>query len=66
MPQTGTVLVEDTSTSEALATPWNVVVYNAPINLMSYVSMVFRRVFGYPPAKAERLMLEVHNHLFRA
>ena len=41
--------------------PWQVVVHNDPINLMSYVTMVFQRVFGYPHEKAERHMLEVHH-----
>jgi ATP-dependent Clp protease adaptor protein ClpS len=41
--------------------PWVTVVWNDPINLMSYVSYVFRTYFGYPPKKAERLMLAVHN-----
>ncbi len=40
---------------------WNVVVWNDPVNLMSYVVLVFRRVFGYPEDKATRLMLEVHH-----
>ena len=61
MPQTGTVVIEETRTNTALATPWNVIVYNDPINLMSYVTMVLQRVFGYPRAKAKRMMLEVHN-----
>src|SRR5271157_2337087 len=45
----------------SLGTPWNVIVHNDPINLMSYVTMVFMRVFGYPRPRAETLMLEVHN-----
>jgi ATP-dependent Clp protease adaptor protein ClpS len=53
--------LEDTRTHDALATPWNVIVYNDPINLMSYVTMVFQRVFGYPRPQAEKLMLEVHE-----
>jgi ATP-dependent Clp protease adaptor protein ClpS len=61
MPQTGTVLINDTKSKESLDTPWNVIVLNDPINLMSYVTMVFQRVFGYPRDKAERLMLEVHH-----
>ena len=61
MPQTGTVVIEETRTNAALATPWNVIVYNDPINLMSYVTMVLQQVFGYPRAKANRMMLEVHN-----
>ena len=61
MQQTGTIRSEETATSESVATPWNVVVHNDPINLMSYVTMVFQRVFGYPRQKAETLMLEVHH-----
>ena len=41
--------------------PWNVIVHNDPVNLMSYVTMVFQRVFGYPE-RAEKHMLEVHNN----
>jgi len=40
---------------------WNVVVWNDPVNLMSYVVWVFRSLFGYPEAEATRLMLVVHN-----
>jgi ATP-dependent Clp protease adaptor protein ClpS len=47
-------------TKEALDLPWNVVVHNDPVNLMSYVTMVFQKVFGYPKEKAELHMLEVH------
>lgn len=57
----GTIQSTDTETAEALDLPWNVIVYNDPINLMAYVTMVFQRVFGYPREKAERLMLEVHH-----
>lgn len=54
--------IEDTSVSEhiALATPWVTIVHNDPVNLMSYVTFVFRSYFGHPPAEAERLMLQVH------
>jgi ATP-dependent Clp protease adaptor protein ClpS len=41
--------------------PWIVIVWNDPINLMSYVTMVFRKLFGYSEAKATKLMLQVHN-----
>lgn len=61
MAQPGVIQVQETETAESLATPWNVIVLNDPINLMSYVTMVFMRVFGYPREKAERLMLEVHH-----
>ena len=52
---------KETRTEEALDLPWHVVVHNDPVNLMSYVTMVFQRVFGYPRDKAERHMLEVHQ-----
>ena len=41
--------------------PWIVIVWNDPINLMSYVTLVFQKVFGYPRSKATKLMLQVHN-----
>lgn len=41
--------------------PWLVVVHNDPVNLMSYVTMVFRRVFGWTRQRAERHMMEVHK-----
>ena len=44
-----------------LATPWHVVIYNDPVNLMSYVTMVIQRIFGYPESKARLLMLDVHQ-----
>lgn len=40
---------------------WNVVVWNDPVNLMDYVVWVFRRLFGFPEAKATQLMLAVHH-----
>jgi ATP-dependent Clp protease adaptor protein ClpS len=42
-------------------TPWVTIVWNDPINLMSYVTYVFQKVFGYPKRKAEKLMLDVHH-----
>jgi len=41
--------------------PWATVVWNDPVNLMSYVTFVFESYFGYPRSKAEKLMLEVHE-----
>jgi len=41
--------------------PWVVLVWNEPINLMSYVSHVFQKLFGYSRATADRLMLDVHH-----
>lgn len=41
--------------------PWVTIVWNDPINLMSYVTYVFQSVFGYSKKKAEKLMLDVHH-----
>ncbi len=41
--------------------PWITIVWNDPINLMNYVTHVFITVFGYSKAKAEKLMLDVHQ-----
>ena len=41
--------------------PWVVIVHNDPINLMSYVTWVLKRLFGYDHAKAHRLMMDVHT-----
>jgi ATP-dependent Clp protease adaptor protein ClpS len=41
--------------------PWQVVVWNDPINLMSYVVFVFRKLFGYSTDRATELMLQVHH-----
>ncbi len=61
---TSPVEVEPTPTDEELtfvAKPWVTVVWNDPVNLMSYVTYVFQKYFGYPKQKAEKLMLEVHR-----
>ncbi|MCF7553318.1 MULTISPECIES: ATP-dependent Clp protease adapter ClpS [Pseudonocardia] len=42
-------------------TPWQAVVWNDPVNLMSYVTYVLQKVFGYPEPKATALMLDVHH-----
>ena len=52
-PDVDTVVVPDR--------PWVVIVWNDPINLMSYVTLVIQRVFGYPKEKAEKLMWDVHT-----
>jgi ATP-dependent Clp protease adaptor protein ClpS len=43
------------------ARPWVTIVWNDPVNLMDYVTHVFRTYFGYPREECERLMLAVHN-----
>ncbi|WP_143034730.1 ATP-dependent Clp protease adapter ClpS [Glycomyces sambucus] len=53
----------DAATGEAAAPdlPWATIVHNDPVNLMSYVSYVFRSYFGYTESMAEKLMLDVHH-----
>ena len=41
--------------------PWVTIVWNDPINLMSYVTFVFQKLFGYSRDKATKLMLDVHH-----
>lgn len=41
--------------------PWQVLVWNDPVNLMSYVARVFRTYFGYSRERANHLMLSVHH-----
>ncbi len=56
-----------TSTEPALQSktktspPWNVIVYDDPVNLMDYVTLILQRVFGFSKTKAEGMMLEVHQ-----
>ena len=50
-----------TKTTTQTATPWSVVIFDDPVNLMAYVTLILKRVFGYNQSQAEKLMLEVHN-----
>jgi ATP-dependent Clp protease adaptor protein ClpS len=52
-PEADEVVVPDT--------PWVTIVWNDPVNLMSYVTYVFQKVFGYAKPRAEKLMLDVHH-----
>jgi ATP-dependent Clp protease adaptor protein ClpS len=52
----------ESSTEEALDVPWNVIVHNDPVNLMSYVTRVFQKVFGFSLEVAEKHMMEVHQN----
>ena len=58
---TADVAEPETISTTELDTPWVVLVWNDPVNLMSYVSFVLQKLFGYPKAKAERLMKQVHE-----
>jgi ATP-dependent Clp protease adaptor protein ClpS len=51
----------ETQSSVDLDIPWNVIVWDDPVNLMSYVVYVLKKVFGYNQSLATKLMLEVHN-----
>lgn len=57
------VEVQEPAIGEAVDTesPWIVLVWNDPINLMSYVTFVFQKLFGYSLEKATELMLDVHE-----
>jgi ATP-dependent Clp protease adaptor protein ClpS len=55
------VQIEDTSQQDEPDRPWLVIVWNDPINLMSYVTWVLQKLFGYSRAKATKLMLDVHH-----
>ena len=59
----GTRTGTDASTGSLTAPdiPWNLVIWNDPVNLMSYVSYVFQSYFGYSESKANKLMMEVHK-----
>jgi ATP-dependent Clp protease adaptor protein ClpS len=41
--------------------PWITIVWNDPVNLMSYVTYVFQKLFGYDRVKATALMMQVHR-----
>jgi len=62
-PGTGPVIVDRPDSDEAVRAdrPWIVVVWNDPVNLMSYVTYVLQKLFGYSLQKATRLMLQVHH-----
>jgi ATP-dependent Clp protease adaptor protein ClpS len=57
----GTVREPDVDDVAATDRPWIVIVWNDPVNLMSYVVLVFQKLFGYSREKATRLMLQVHH-----
>jgi ATP-dependent Clp protease adaptor protein ClpS len=60
-PQVSPVETPDTEEVSAANRPWVTIVWNDPVNLMSYVTWVFQKLFGYPREKAEQLMMDVHQ-----
>jgi len=61
MPDTGTVILEEHATRVVHDTPWHVVLHDDPVNYMTYVTLIIQKVMGYPRARAERHMMEVHT-----
>jgi ATP-dependent Clp protease adaptor protein ClpS len=63
MPDTVERIREDQREDESVAPdrPWVTIVWDDPINLMTYVTYVFQQLFGFPKPKAEKLMLDVHR-----
>ena len=55
------VMEPDLDDAVAVDRPWVVLVWNDPVNLMSYVTYVFQKLFGYSLEKATELMLDVHE-----
>ena len=47
--------------STFVAKPWVTIVWNDPVNLMTYVTFVLQELFGYDEPKATKLMLQVHH-----
>ena len=52
--------VEEIEVLDQATQPWQVMILNDPVNLMSFVTLILRRIFGYSEEKATELMLKVH------
>lgn len=63
MPAPAPAEVKELEISETtdVARPWKVIVWNDPINLMTYVTFVLQKLFGYSKEKAHKLMMDVHT-----
>ena len=61
VPAGGTAVAERPVEQLIAQTPWVTIVWDDPVNLMSYVTHVFISYFNYPKKKAEKLMLQVHR-----
>lgn len=60
--ETEEIVITETEEDTDLDTPWNVIIYDDPVNLMNFVTLIIQRVFGYPKTKAETMMMEVHKN----
>jgi ATP-dependent Clp protease adaptor protein ClpS len=61
LPQVAPVETPEIKEVPADDRPWVTIVWDDPVNLMSYVTWVFQKLFGYSREKAEKLMLDVHH-----
>jgi ATP-dependent Clp protease adaptor protein ClpS len=61
LPATTRQVEPDLTEDSTADVPWQAIVWNDPVNLMSYVTYVFQKLFGYPEPKATALMLDVHH-----
>ena len=59
--QPGTREEQDVRTLDATDSPWVTIVWDDPVNLMTYVTYVFQKLFGYSEPHATKLMMQVHN-----
>ncbi|MGB9224512.1 MAG: ATP-dependent Clp protease adapter ClpS [Mycobacterium sp.] len=57
----GTTGQRESTPLDVTATPWVTIVWDDPVNLMTYVTYVFQKLFGYSEPHATKLMLQVHN-----
>ena len=58
---TDTLYQSDLDISQMLDKPWTTIVWDDPVNLMSYVTFVFIKLFGFTQKRAHELMLQVHH-----
>ena len=57
----GTTGQRESAPADVAANPWVTIVWGDPVNLMTYVTYVFQKLFGYSEPHATKLMLQVHN-----
>jgi ATP-dependent Clp protease adaptor protein ClpS len=57
----GTSGVREVAPADVTASPWVTIVWDDPVNLMTYVTYVLQKLFGYDEPHATKLMLQVHN-----
>ena len=61
MPTETPIFTPQTDQLTQLDQPWNVIVYDDPVNLMDYVTKVLMKIFGYQKSKATSMMMEIHS-----